>query len=260
MNLVFYTDGSLANNKADCGVYCHSLQLKLHQSIGEDITVFQSEVYAIIMTLEYCLKSGYVDKNITICSDSNAALSAMKSLNLNYSWSAVILPEPLVVIHSNIEGNERADELARKGSDIHFVGPWLAIPLSNRFFSNLIDSWTSLKQAQYWNNLNTCRETRLFLVRPQGKLSEYLLNLSKQNLKLFVGILTGHYPLNQHLFRIGLHKNSICDNCRKEGETEYHFVCICPSFAILRFKILRDFTLNQAEYKCLDPKKSGLHK
>jgi hypothetical protein len=47
-------------------------------AFGSYATVFQSEVYAILACSEYCISEGIVNRAVSICSDSRAALLALK--------------------------------------------------------------------------------------------------------------------------------------------------------------------------------------
>jgi hypothetical protein len=51
-------------------------------------TVFQSEVYAFLTCLVYCISESIINRAILICSDSRAALLALKSYNV---YSRVVL-------------------------------------------------------------------------------------------------------------------------------------------------------------------------
>ncbi|VEN48752.1 unnamed protein product [Callosobruchus maculatus] len=91
--------------------------------------------------------------------------------------------------HSGIRGNERADELARLGSSALFIGaePALGVPKS------------------------TIRHQ----VAPCKKTAETLLFLSRNQLRITTGLLTGHCGLKEHLNKMGLYNGDL--NCRLCG-------------------------------------------
>ncbi|KAJ8981752.1 hypothetical protein NQ317_004932 [Molorchus minor] len=108
----------------------------------EDNTQFQAEVYAILHCAKENTTRAYVNRRINIFSDSQAALKALtnpkvtsrlvwecqKELeNLADHNRVTLLWEPG---HSKIQGNEKADELARKGSSTPFIGPEPALGVS----------------------------------------------------------------------------------------------------------------------------------
>jgi ribonuclease HI len=100
----------------------HSFNLGLH------ITVFQAEIYAIKACVMENIEKGYTGRNCYILSDSQAAIKALDSFQINSKlfWdsqqSLVKLAEhnriQLVWVpgHMGIDGNERADRLTRQVS------------------------------------------------------------------------------------------------------------------------------------------------
>jgi hypothetical protein len=77
--LVFFTDGSLCKGRAGADVFSDILNVRETYALGSHATVFQSEVYAILACSEYCISEGIVTRVVSICSDSKAALLALKS-------------------------------------------------------------------------------------------------------------------------------------------------------------------------------------
>jgi ribonuclease HI len=103
-------------------------------ALGSHATVSQSEMYAILVCSKYCISEGIVNRAVSICSDSRAALLALKPYTVS---SRVVLQcrdslQKLVVSnrvrlvwvpgHCGIHENKEADALARAGSSSAFVG------------------------------------------------------------------------------------------------------------------------------------------
>jgi hypothetical protein len=76
--LVFFTDGSLCEGRACAGVFSDILNGRESYALGSRVTVFQSEVYAILACSEYYISEGIVNGAVSICSDSRATLLAPK--------------------------------------------------------------------------------------------------------------------------------------------------------------------------------------
>jgi hypothetical protein len=76
--LIFFTDGSHSRGRTSAGVFSDILNVKESYTLGSHATVFQSELYAVLACSEYCILEGIVNKAISICSDSRAALLALK--------------------------------------------------------------------------------------------------------------------------------------------------------------------------------------
>jgi hypothetical protein len=72
--LVFFNDGLFFEGRAGTSVFSDDLNVRESFALG-----FQSEVYAILACSEYCISEGIVNRAILICSDSSAALLALKS-------------------------------------------------------------------------------------------------------------------------------------------------------------------------------------
>ena len=55
------------------------------------------------------------------------------------------------------------------------------------------------------------------------------------------GLLTGHYHLKGHLFKLGLANSPECDRCKQAYETSSHILCDCEALATLKFRHLGYF-------------------
>jgi hypothetical protein len=71
------------------------------------------------------------------------------------------------------------------------------------------------------------------------KRGDDLLRLSRhQLLKMAVAILTGHAPVQTHLWTMGLFEGDpTCRFCRKEAETVQHIICGCEALACQRYNV-----------------------
>jgi hypothetical protein len=58
---------------------CSYIPNRKSYALGPHATVFQSEVYAILACSEYCISEGIINRAISICFDSTAAVLALKS-------------------------------------------------------------------------------------------------------------------------------------------------------------------------------------
>jgi len=53
--------------------------------------------------------------------------------------------------------------------------------------------------------------------------------LRRRELKVLVGLLTGHTTLNRHLCVMKLRKDPLCSACGEEKETAFHFLGRCSA-------------------------------
>jgi hypothetical protein len=153
----------------------------------------------------------YNGKNIDICSDSQAALKAISSVQ--FEFNSVLECRKLLMElaetnkvcliwvpgHSDIKGNEMADELARQGSDSSFVGPEPALPITLSWVKSEIDKEARVLHTRYWKNKPGHQHSKLFLREPLGVASRKILNMSKKRLRLLVGTVSRHFTCNNHL-------------------------------------------------------------
>jgi hypothetical protein len=82
-DLVWYTDGSKTNKGTGAGVYRWGSRRGHSFSLGLHTTVFQAEMYAIKACIMENIQKGYTGRNICILSDSQAAIKALDSYQIN---------------------------------------------------------------------------------------------------------------------------------------------------------------------------------
>jgi hypothetical protein len=102
----------------------------------------------------------------------------------------------------------------------------------------LIRGWTSRKHTEYWQSVRGQRQAKGFLKRPSAKRAGELLSLSRNQLRILTGLLTGHCHLKGHLFKLGLVNSPKCDRCKQASETASCVFCECEALAALRFRYL----------------------
>ncbi len=226
------------------------------------LIVFQAETYAISTCVKHCLNENYRRKSIDICSDSQAALRALSSVKFR---SKLVLECRKLIMrladantvrliwvpgHHDILGNEIADELPREGSTTDLVGPEPALPLTRSLVKSIICDEAYQKHIQYWKNLP--KHSKFFLKEPLTRAAgRRFFNMKKSRLRVLVGTITGHFKCKKHLFTISLKESPICDRCHSDEETMYHLVCLCPTLADKRHRILGDYTLRLRELRKL---------
>lgn len=136
--------------------------------------------------------------------------------------------------HSDFEGNEYADELARDGSSFDTIGtmPYIPLPLSRGWTRNNIKNWISIRYIKYWRSLETCKQTK------------QIRSLEKCDPRKLVGALTEHYYFSTGLNNMGFAQNTKWNRCEQDEDTAYDLLCLCPSLANRRLKIFGDFVLS----------------
>ena len=117
------------------GVYGQSVGRRLSFTLGKHATVFQVEIYTILACVYQIQLQNRLEKYVSICSDSQAALKALQAVRtlsplvhqcqrvLNDISTRHAVGLYWVPGHAGVPGKEIANELARGGSALGFLGP-----------------------------------------------------------------------------------------------------------------------------------------
>jgi len=120
--------------------------------------------------------------------------------------------------HSNIDGNKTADELAKEATLMDYVGPETALGLSLMNIKCEISQWSVQEQNRRWCNIKSCRQAKQFMQVVNIRLTQYVVRLSRKDLRLLVGLLTGHNTMNRHLTLLRV-DDPLCPLCKEEEDT-----------------------------------------
>ena len=136
--------------------------------------------------------------------------------------------------HEGILGNERADELAKKGADTPFTGPEPELGLQYSVVKQAIGGWIERKHIECWKSSKDYKHSEALMEGSQQSRTLKLLSMSRQQLSIVIGLLTGNLDLLGHLHKIGKDLNRLCRRCLNSNETVEHLVCECESLIISR--------------------------
>lgn len=256
---IWYTDGSKKGNDVGCGIYGERPKLKASVSMGKEASIYQAELFAINKCVEINLERNLRNQHIYINSDSQAALLALESLesysklvqnckdNLNTlaTTNKVILR--WVPGHSDIVGNEKADELARKGADTTLVGPEPFCGITKRKAYSLLNSTEKSEAIKLWKFAKGQKQAKALIKGFNNKLSKELLQLKRHKTCAVTRILTGHCKLNKHLFQMGMKQDATCRFCQETEETATHILCSCGPLMHKRSTYLGQHTMHPEE-------------
>ena len=229
--------------------------------LGTEISVYQTELYAITKALEHVQAMMYSKTEIIIYTDCRAALQSLqskiiKSRQIKYLVALLKLQcfnnkitLRWIKAHVGHCGNERADFLAKKGADSKGRRP-NDVP---HFSNAAIRAALREKVVEYWERIwqeeEPCRQTKLFFPKINKKQSTLFADCSRKVFTETVHMITGHNFFNrhQHLVNSGRGgENEVypyCRYCDEDEETSFHLIAECPHFASLRRKIFESHVL-----------------
>ena len=194
-----------------------------------------------------------VDKNlrrtkIIFHSDSQAAIRAVSAVSansrlveecrgaLNRLGETHDVSLEWVPGHSDIPGNEKADELARGGAGSSMLGPEPFCGIALASIKLHLEKWARRMHLTSWRKVKTQKHSKLFLDKPDRKQARELLRLSRLGLRETVAITTGHAGFRKHLHTMGLADSPLCRVCGIVAETPFHLVCECLPLARVRYQ------------------------
>ena len=256
-----YTDGSNMNNNSGLGIHLRvtkSPHKDFFEYLGKSTSVFQAEITAITRACQKMIELKY--ERIVIRSDSQAALQAIKSttvqsaivkecihsLNLLGEKNKVILQ--WIKAHVGHEGNEAADQNAKKGSETKTLGPEPFLPVPEAYINQKIKTKTVETWQNRWKNLNTCRQTKLWFKKISNKFEKFLKKGDRIETGKLVQFITGHCNLRRHQHFYNREINPNCRFCNLELETPWHIATECPSFINIRANIFHGRILHSLDW------------
>ena len=111
-------------------------------------------------------------------------------------------------------GNEIANELARGGSSLGFLGPELALGVSRRDIQNKLNRWLANQQWARWQSLgDTQRQARELISGPGLGAKTKVISFDRTQPRAVTGLITGHNTLRRHLYLLGLQDSPLCRKC-----------------------------------------------
>ena len=178
--------------------------------------------------------------------ESNLSTKAIRDLALQVSSfleeHKVTLYLQWIPSHCGIEGNERADILAKRGASM--LQPEKCVSQST--VKQMLRSNRTIDWQNEWAQSEKGRAMYRFIPNPNKK--DPINSLGRKNQVAIFRLRTNHIQLNAHLSRITKDHNPACPLCDNQEETVHHFLFECPSLQDLRARFLplnptRDNTL-----------------
>jgi len=126
--------------------------------------------------------------------------------------------------------------LAKQAATKDFTGPEPVLGLSVTSVRNTVCQWSVQGQNRKWNNIQSCRQARQLQQNNNIQYAKYALRWSQKDLKILVGLLTGHHTLNWHLTLLKIAEDPMCPLCGEEYDTSLHLLVRCSAVGEKRRK------------------------
>ena len=238
-NILIYTDGSKTESHVGAGMtavkdskefYFDARRLNLH------CTVYQAELYAINMAIEWIENHQNRPPSFAIHVDSMAALLAIKDRQATHPLAVKIRTKVInlrtstqitfhwVQGHTGLEGNERADYLAKVAASYKHATSYNAVPRSTGK-KMLDDYYTTIWNAAYTNS-EKAAQTKLFI-----PTIPYRLSLSLSPNHILTQFLTNHGSFRQYLFKMNKVPSPNCNCPESPAQTAIHLLTECTMFS-----------------------------
>jgi len=245
-----FTDGSMIDSNCGSG-FVITWENKTRYGLsynGKYHTVFLSEVRAVTLAIEKFLLEKINTEIVSIFSDCQSAIAAilgrksesrevqqcwnfLQKLDNSYKWSL-----SWVKAHVGISGNETADSLAKKATQITYKGTQPFLPVAPVHVYNAFKKLSSANWETYWQGRIDCRQTKLWFPKPNHIEARNILNLDKQNFGLMVRWVTGHCFLARHESIVN-NQDPTCNKCFLDEQTPWHLLMECPATLSIRKEI-----------------------
>ena len=256
-----YTDGSKTKDGNGSGfVIFHNKNIIHEDSYRHPAwtTVFQSEIKAIQSACKYLNSSTNIyPKYIKILSDSQAAIQALANDDIRstevletiyqlelLAAKAKRLTIAWVKAHVGTSGNEKADDLAKKGTS---CTNFLQVAMPEGKVKNEVKNKTRVQWNKNWNARTDCKHTKFFFPNLSKSKSKAILKLSRTHVTRIIQIVTGHSLLSYFQSKLDCHISPTCRLCGNGNETFVHLVTECDTLWQTRRDLLDNDKLVEGE-------------
>lgn len=259
-----FTDGSKTEGGTGAGMYNPETGTGTWISLGKLSSIFQAETFAALTGARELLPEGIRGREVLICTDSESAMKALISPvvtsklieeckgYLNQMGQRNRIHLVWVPGHAGVDGNEKADELAKAGSAGTETRPEPCIPIPQSLCAKAVKDWVRAEHVKRWTAYEGGVHAKHFLPAPWRKWTRELITMNRNSIRRVVGAITGHCGLNKHLTRMRILDDSEC-SCGQDEETGLHIICECPKFSQLRRKTLGNYVLQPSDVTQLGP-------
>jgi ribonuclease HI len=256
-HLCLYTDGSLLEGRAGAGVHASRAGRVVYQSqhyLGQEMEVFDAELYGIAKAAEAAVKLAKQEEttDVWIFCDNQAAVRRMSTTVaqpgqqyiLNAHQHAITLHTMNIHTHIHwvpghveVEGNEKADQLAKNGTQRKRKerDAYTSITyIKRRIREKAMETW-----KKRWPSMKTGRSYQGKPGRNIHPLMRY--HQSRKLISTIIQLRTGHGYTRAYLSRIpSTEIESPACTCGYHHQTPKHLLLECRLYNTERKQLKRD--------------------
>jgi ribonuclease HI len=232
---LIFTDGSKTEGKCGCAFY-HEPECETSLRLPADTTIFTAEAFAITTALSH-LSVKHQQGNFVICTDSLSVIKTLEQKKINTHTEKIIIDIKTTLTnlqncgyrisflwipsHVGIQGNEKADELAKQALEAETIHDYRdrgssATATRKAVIEKWQVKWDTIEEGRFYYSIQSTVQPRAW----------YHGMIQKREFLVFVNrLLLNHHRLNSHLMRIGIGEG-MC-HCGENFATPDHIVWQC---------------------------------
>ena len=248
-HLHIYTDGSKydkgTESRVGCAIYIPHLSLHYKFRLSNNLTVFSSELVAILKALQWVEEARPMQACIfSDCRSALQTLSQFRPSNCivneivhvfsSLKWNGIPVCFVWVPSHCGIHGNEGADVVAKKATRHTEIN--IPVKMSLAEVKSVIKNDMIVEWQEEWATYP--KRSILSEVKPKVNLHHNVVGLGRRDEITIHRLRLGKCSLNFYLFIMGKHNDGLCDSCGVH-ETIKHILITCCKYSSQR-KILFD--------------------
>ena len=229
-----YTDGSKSERRAGYGIY--SLTSEKCSRIPDISSIYTAELHAILEALQIIEDSSF--QNSTIFTDSRSSIQGICNIYKYHPITSQIQSKLIelerqdihiklcwIPSHVELQGNERADKLAKDSLDQHEISN-IAIPHTD--FKAEIKIKVKEREAQKWQNIHP-NENKLRKIKRDNNDWNVCFPKRRRLEVVLCRLRLGHTRLT-HGHLMERRSSNECNYCGDIPLTVEHILCECPQY------------------------------
>jgi len=167
-----FTDGSRIDGNAGASYFISEIEEDIVIPLGRYPTVYQAEIIGITYAARD-LGQNELDyfERVDLFVDSLSTLQTLSSTKpvTELVWECFSALEELakhrevtlnwIPAHRGLDGNEKADELAKLAARTEYLGPQPSILVASQFIKTAIKEWAKGEHSSRWKESTKCKNT-----------------------------------------------------------------------------------------------------